>query len=289
MYLRIAEIILAVYSASPDLRIEPDEVTRHFQVEPAEPDSIISCAWADLGKQESGNELFVAGDLWQLSSRDGAYEFRFRSPTVGPTVYKVARFDPDFSSGEVSLDRRCFQLEQSIYPFEYPLDELLMLHILAMGRGAELHACGMVDPSGRGHLFLGKSGAGKSTLAKLCGNVEGVKILSDDRIILRRLDGRFWMYGTPWHGEAAVACPDRAPLTRIYFVRHGDSNTLIAQQPAQAVGRLFACCFPLFYNAEALAFTLGFFDDVVKAVPCCELQFLPDARVVDFVLRQNGR
>ena len=288
MYLRIAEIILAVHSASPDLRIEPDEATCHFQVDPAEPDSIISCVWADLGKQESGGELFVAGDLWHLSSHDGAYEFRFRSPTVGPTAYKIARFDPDFSSGEVSLDRRYFQSQAPAYPLEYPLDELLMLHLLANGRGAEVHACGLVDPRGHGHLFLGNSGAGKSTLAKLCGQVEGVKILSDDRIILRRLDNRLWIYGTPWHGEAAVACPDRAPLKRIYFVRHGQSNSLIALQSAQAVGRLFACCFPLFYSAEALSFTLGFFEEAVKAAPCSELQFLPDARVVDFLLKQDG-
>ena len=159
---------------------------------------------------------------------------------------------------------------------------------LPRGRGAEVHACGMVDPSGHGHLFLGNSGAGKTTLARLCGRVEGTRVLSDDRIILRRLDSRLWMYGTPWHGDAELACPDRAPLTRIYFVRHGQGNALVGQKPAHAVGRLFACCFPLFYSAEALAFTLGFFEEVVKAVPCCELQFLPDARVADFVLKQDG-
>jgi hypothetical protein len=289
LYLRIADITIAILDASSDLTIGADEATRRFQVDPAKPDSTIRCAWGDLGEEIDAGEIFAAGDLWQLASRQGAYRFRFRSPTLGRTPYKTALFDPDFCFGEISLDRRHFNPDQPVYPLEYPLDELLMLHLLAMGRGAEVHACGLVDPGGHGHLFLGNSGAGKTTLARLFERVEGMKVLSDDRIILRHLDNRLWTYGTPWHGEAAVACPDRAPLKRIYFVRHGQSNTLIPQRPAQAVSRLFACCFPLFYSAEALSYTLGFFEEVVKAVPCHELQFLPDARVVDFVLRRDER
>jgi hypothetical protein len=287
MYLQIAEITIVISGASPDLRIQPDEATRRFQIHPTNPDSSITCNWADLREQDGDGGVFTAGDLWQLFLADGVYTFRFRSPAVGPTPYKVARFDPSFSSGEVILDRRYFPSDQSVYPMEYPLDELLVLHLLARGRGVEVHACGAVDSRGRGHLFLGQSGAGKSTLAGLCSRVAGMKLLSDDRIILRCLGGRFWMYGTPWHGEAEMACPDRAPLSRIYFLRHGQSNALLAQRPPQAVGRLFACCFPLFYSAEALSFTLEFFEEVVREVPCCELQFLPDARIVTLVL-QHG-
>ncbi len=113
-------------------------------------------------------------------------------------------------------------------------------------------------------------------------------MLSDDRIILRRHGEQYWIYGTPWHGEAAFACAARAPLARIAFLRHGLHNALAPQRAARAMGHLFACSFPPFYHADALDFTLQFFHDVVRAVPCDDLIFLPDARVVTFLQQVAG-
>lgn len=96
------------------------------------------------------------------------------------------------------------------------------------------------------------------------------------------------MYGTPWHGDAGFGSPDRAPVTRIYFLKKGQKNELVPQRTAEAVERLFACSFPSFYSAEALNFSLGFLGEVAKAVPCCELSFVPDKRVVDFIQRLDN-
>ena len=100
-----------------------------------------------------------------------------------------------------------------------------MIHRLSRGEGVEVHAVGISDEQGRGHLFLGHSGAGKSTTARLWIDRPGVRILSDDRIILRVREGRIWMYGTPWHGDAGIASPDCAPLDEIYLLEHGARTT----------------------------------------------------------------
>jgi hypothetical protein len=172
-----------------------------------------------------------------------------------------------------------------VNPLEYPLDELLLIHLLAAGRGVEVHACGVVAPNGKGYLFVGQSGAGKTTMARLWQKARAGTVLSDDRIILRKSNGTVWMYGTPWHGEAAMASPARAPLKGIYLLRHGHgmSNALVPQPRSQAITRLLASSFPPLYSRDALDFTLGFFDEVVRAVPCYELSFTPDERVVALV------
>ena len=108
-------------------------------------------------------------------------------------------------------------------------------------------------------------------------------ILSDDRIILRKIDGTVWMYGTPWHGEAALSSPARAPLKGVYLLRQGQSNTLVSLRPSDAAARLLACSFPPFYHSGGLDFTLGFLEQLVEAVPCHELWFTPDERVVTLV------
>jgi hypothetical protein len=195
----------------------------------------------------------------------------------------VARVRKDFQRGGVLLHRPYFDHAQPIYPLEYPLDELLINNFLLSGRGIEVHTSGVVDAQGNGHLFVGHSGAGKSTMAKLWHDEPDAKVLSDDRIILRNSGERIWMYGTPWHGDAGFASPECAPLTRIYFLKKGQKNTMRMKRKAEAVECLFTCSFSSFYRTEAVDFSLGFLGEVAKAVPCCELSFVPDKRVIEFI------
>ncbi|MBN1260708.1 MAG: hypothetical protein JXB35_08510, partial [Anaerolineae bacterium] len=111
----------------------------------------------------------------------------------------VAIMQPDFGAGDLYVRRTDPAAEHAIVP-PYPLDEILVVNLLAKGRGVLLHSCA-VDDDGHGTLFLGESGAGKSTTARLWSEA-GVRVLNDDRVIVRQSGGRFWAYGTPWHGDA---------------------------------------------------------------------------------------
>ena len=125
-------------------------------------------------------------------------------------------------------------------------------------------------------MFLGHSGAGKSTTARIWETFRAPEILSDDRIILRLHDGELWMYGTPWHGEAAFASPGKAKLNTIYILRHGCRNRFTALPQALAVGEVFARSFPPFHSQAGLQRTLEFIKRALDVVPCYEFEFLPD-------------
>jgi hypothetical protein len=202
---------------------------------------------------------------------------------MGAIPYKVAEFEKNGARGKVFLHRPYFDPGQPVDPLEYPLDELLLIHLLGMGKGVEMHACGVIDSLGQGHLFLGQSGAGKTTLARLWEKKPGVAILSDDRVVLRKIDGKFWIFGTPWHGEGRMSSPCRAPLRRIYFLQKGEKNEFIPQRFAASIGCLFACSFLPFYNPQAVDFSLTFYEEAVKKVSCGNLRFFPDERVIDFI------
>ena len=47
-----------------------------------------------------------------------------------------------------------------------------------------------------------------------------------------------------------------------------------------AIARLLALSFPPLYSRDTLAFTLGFCDQLMQAVPCNELRFVPDEHVI---------
>jgi hypothetical protein len=285
MMIRIADINTVVVSPDPSLPIKEDTSTGKFLVQGSEPHIKIEVRPADLSEDlVRGKMLFDSGAIWKLYQEGDLYTFRLQSDAFGTVPYKMAKVRKDFKESEVLIHRAYLKPGQAIYPLEYPLDEVLFVHHLGwLGKGVEVHACGVVDPHGKGHLFLGQSEAGKTTLARLWENEPGVLILSDDRIALRRTDGKLWMYGTPWHGEANFSSPSRAPLADVCFLVKGPENRLLQKAVTESIGRFIACSFILFYNREAVSFTMGFLEDVVKAVPCYELSFLPDKRVVKWL------
>jgi hypothetical protein len=233
--------------------------------------------------------LFHSGGLWSLfeeplENRAG-YRLNFQRPFAGETPYKSAWFDRNFESGHLLLSRQFFSDDGPIYPMEYPLDEVLMIHRLACGYGLEVHAVGIVDEIGRGHLFLGHSGAGKSTSARLWLRYPNVQILSDDRIILRAHGKKIFMYGTPWHGDAGISSPDCAVVTNIYFLEQFGHNEILPLAPGAAAAELFARSFVPRHCAESLDFCLGFMEQVTRQVPCNIFRFLPQQSAVEAIRR----
>jgi hypothetical protein len=288
LLLSIGNITLRIAAEDPSLKLYADGAKEKFLLENGTPDVEISVGWRHLVHEPIGKKLFDSGSIWELYSKAGSNIFRFTSLAYGTNPYKLASFNQDFSKGTIHLHEPFFPSDQFVDPICYPLDELLLVNALAGGRGAEIHACGIIDSKGDGHLFAGQSSAGKTTTARIWDGEPGIRILSDDRIILRQDGSEIRMYGTPWHGEGGYALPTSAPLTHIYFLQKGAKNELIPQGKAEGAARLFSCCFAPLYFPEAVSFTLAFFEDVVKSVPLDELRFLPDKSVLDLVTRQTA-
>ncbi|HKN75892.1 MAG TPA: hypothetical protein VJW94_12005 [Candidatus Acidoferrum sp.] len=274
--------------AEGELRLTPERELSAFAVEPGHCEVRLQVSWADSLRVPNSTPLFHSGGLWSLFAEPSGYRFSFLSPLLGMTPYKEAWLDSEFRSGRVLLSRRYFDTDRPVYPLEYPLDELLMIHRLSRGEGVEVHAVGISDENGRGHLFLGHSGAGKSTTARLWMDRPGTRILSDDRIILRAQEGQIWMYGTPWHGDAGIASPDSAPLSGVFLLKHGKSNERFPLRPGRAAAELFTRSFVTHHSAEGIQFTLDFLDRVAREVPCFIFQFVPDESAVEAICRAGA-
>ena len=183
------------------------------------------------------------------------------------------------------LSRRYFDTDRPVYPLEYPLDELLMIHRLSRGEGVEMHAVGDFPTKMAAATSSSDIPAPGKVTARLWIDRPGVRILSDDRIILRAQDNRIWMYGTPWHGDAGLASPDSAPLSGIYLLAHGTSNEKFPIPAGQAAAELFTRSFVTHHSAEGIQFTLDFLDRVAREVPCSTFQFVPDESAVEAICR----
>lgn len=279
-FLRIGGITIALRAADPALTWEWDIPSRRFLVEEGPADVELSVRGGEVPPVR-GELLFESGAVWRVHRHGDGYRVECRADGYGPEPYKIALFDASFTRGEIVLSPAA--IEQRIHPFQYPLDEVLTAHLLGRGRGVELHSCGVIDRTGRGRLFVGVSGAGKTTTARLWSEA-AAGIVSDDRVIVREHDGQLWIYGTPWHGEAEISEPQRAPLAGVYLLVQSPVNELRQLSHGAAVARLFRCAFPPFYDAASLDFTVAFLAKLVAAVPVRELHFTRGRDAVELVL-----
>jgi hypothetical protein len=248
----------------------------------------IEVRWADELEAPKVSPLFESGGLWTSYPASVGHQFYFSTPSLGTSPYKAAWFDENFERGQILLNRCYLGDARAVFPLEYPIDELIMTHRLAQREGVEVHAVGLVDRDGSGHLFLGHSGAGKSTTARLWKPEAGVQLLSDDRIILRQHDGEFWMYGTPWHGDAGIASPGRARVTSIFVLEQAPENKIVPLKPSQAVAELFARSFAPHYISAGLEFTLLFLEELAQQIPCATFQFLHNSSAVEAIRRERA-
>jgi len=253
--------------------------------------------WSSTIEPTRACELFHSGCLWSVHEFGDGFLFDFTTQHLGPRPYKCLLVDRDFQRARVILNRECLTADDASRALEYPLDELLITHHLSLGRGMELHGCGLVRNDGESFLFVGHSGAGKSTTARLWTERVPVEVLSDDRIIVRRALARaakgvgqecpthtFMMHGTPWHGEAAFASPGRAPLRRIFLLEHGSENRIERLSRSAAVGELLARSFTPFYQPRFVDPVLALLEEMADALPCYRFQFVPDQSAVERIL-----
>jgi hypothetical protein len=189
--------------------------------------------------------------------------------------------EPDLKSGDVYIRNNTPNRDLSPDLLGHPLNQILMIMLLSLGKGILMHACG-VDDNGHGYLFPGNSTHGKSTIAKLWSE-NGATVLNDDRIIVRERNGEFWMYGTPWHGDFNEVSSKALPIRKIYFLRHGEKNSTVPRKGAEAVSMLLTRAFPPLWDKEGMHYTLSLLDRMASRLPCYELDFLPDKRIIDFV------
>lgn len=226
---------------------------------------------------ELGNKCFDSPPIWSLY-RKGA-ESVVKIFDTYPRLQRVLVMPHQFKRADLYFTAPGGQF---IDPFFGPVMELLMINYLAQGYGVIIHACG-IDFNGKGLLFAGESGAGKSTLANLWNREKGVTVLSDDRTMVRYINGEFRMYGTPWHGEAKFGSPRGVTLEKMFFLRHSQKNAIQPLCRNESVLRLLQCSFPPYWDPAVMEFSMDLFEKLATCIPCNELAFRPDESVIRFV------
>ena len=89
---------------------------------------------------------------------------------------------------------------------------------------------------GEAYLFAAPSGTGKSTHARLWRETFGerVRMLNDDKPLLRITKDGVFAYGSPWNGKHCLSSNACAPLKAIAFLNRSASNHIALLSKAEA-------------------------------------------------------
>lgn len=114
-------------------------------------------------------------------------------------------------------------------------------------------------------LFLALSGTGKSTHARMWKEVYGDKIsyINDDKPLLRKIDGKWMVCGTPWNGKHRRGENKMLPLKGICLIKRNETNFTKEISSSEILSRLFnQIIMPR--NKDALNKTLDLVSDLLE-------------------------
>jgi hypothetical protein len=228
--------------------------------------------------EPSPGSVISTGSHWKLLNSESHHCFELFHPLWNKTLI-TATASEDSLEYEILFDEtNCRRLwgrsstggRCSLY-IMHPLDQLIFLRALAWRDGFLVHACGAVI-DGKAFVFAGHSGAGKTTLARMLA-AEGVEVLSDERIAIRKIGGTLKAYGTPWSGEGNVSLPDGYPLGGVFLLRQGRDHRLREGRLVKMTADFLSCSLVPYYFPAETARIVALVSEVARAVPLLRLEF----------------
>lgn len=125
------------------------------------------------------------------------------------------------------------------------LNNTLMMAMAFAGAARQtllIHAS-LVRHRGIGYAFTAESGTGKSTHVNLwMRNIDECDIMNDDNPIVRIIDGKAYIYGSPWSGKTPCYRDVKAPLGAVMRVIRGKMNVMERLEPKLAFATLISSC-----------------------------------------------
>jgi hypothetical protein len=225
---------------------------------------------------------------WQLWKSDKGYVFKYNVRGNKHVAFISESFDKAVVHLLPSKEKGFAWYPSDII---YDFMQVLLIHYIARNNlGFFIHCAGIRDARGAGYIFAGKSEAGKTTLSRILYDSEKVKVLNDDRVALRKVDGKYYIYGIPWHGEFTdymKSYPERSVLRRVYFIRHDIKNSITPLPVTRVFRKLYPTVFLPFWDKEGLNNISSFCADLVSEIPTFDMGFIKSDSVAEFVMKAN--
>lgn len=187
-----------------------------------DPDVEISVEISERIERDTSYKLISAQSFRGYCVSDNEYAIidKLTSPSdLSAALYisrdckKVRGYLRDIESlGGAPVDVRAFNMIGEAFKY-----------VAIQNQGLVFHSS-TIDYNGKGIMFSADSGTGKSTHTGLWLKYypAQTKIINDDSPLIRLVDGKPYVFGTPWSGKTDINDNVQAPLSAIVFLKRGE-------------------------------------------------------------------
>lgn len=181
--------------------------------------------------------------------------------------------------------------EQGMHKIDYDIASLdyysnrLALRIMDIPRhmirhgGIFLHASYIVV-NGQAILFTAPKQTGKSTQAELWRKSRGAEVINGDRAILRKIDGVWCAFSSPYCGTSKI-CQDKiAPIQAIVILGQSKENTVRMATPHEGLTALLDGCTYDVWDKNQVDAAMTIMEKAITELPMVRLDCLPDESAV---------
>lgn len=159
----------------------------------------------------------------------------------------------------------------------------IMFGIIVAPLGAIAIHSSVIVKEHQGVLCLGESGTGKSTHTRLWReNIEGARLLNDDSPIIRVIDGKAIVYGSPWSGKTPCYVNKSVPVRGLLRLSQAPHNKIYRLPALMAIGAILPSCPPAFaYDNTLQDHICNTVSDILTSTPAYHLECLPNGAAAE--------
>ncbi len=214
---------------------------------------------------DTGNGITVVDRL-----ANGGYQYIIRDVESYDCCLLIT--NEDFTDCHCALNgnynMRCFGLNNALmlaFAFAGCQQQCLLVH------------ASLVRQDGYGYAFVAKSGTGKSTQVSMwLRNLPNCDLMNDDNPIIRIIEGKPYIYGSPWSGKTPCYRRTKAPLGAVTSIVRSKTNQVVKLGVAQAFAALLPSCSSMKWDKKSYDKICDTITDVVETTGIYELHCLPN-------------
>ncbi|MBR5322833.1 MAG: hypothetical protein IKU48_04750 [Clostridia bacterium] len=190
---------------------------------------------------------------------------------IGGKPFAVTRF---LKNGDIFIDV-CSGFE-SYFEGSTGIFNRIGVEMMLLKYGGMLLHASLIEYQGKAIAFTGPSGIGKSTQADIWHKRLGADIINGDRAAIRKVDGEWRAYGSPFAGTSGIYKNKNAPLSAIVVLKQSKENKLVPLNAAEAFGIIYSEISIHQWDKRFVSDITDIYLDLLNAVPVYLLECLPN-------------
>lgn len=275
-YFNVAKLNLLVSSRIP---VFVGEQLMPFKIEQTSQVSVVYKI--RIGQMNLENECVVNKQDFRVINKNDTY-IRVKTLPYNEKILETYLYSENEKADITLSIPKEMEAEHEIFVRTNIWNYLAFEDVLINHQAFILHSS-FISWQNNGILFTAPSGTGKSTQADLWKKYEDADIYNGDRTIIRKIDGKYYGFGSPYAGSSGIYRNESAPIKAIVVIEQGPDNVIRRLHGREAFLPLFRETLMNTWNKEYMEKMTDLLMDAACQIPIYHLSCRPDQDAVNTV------